>query len=278
MGRNTMTRLEEMLDQAINGTFEEEDYNESRISRLETKWRRYLTASQVSKKRLEEEQKRVRKLISDISHQTRTPLANILLYSQLLREKEKDPELVPIVKKISDQSEKLDFLIRSLLKSSRLESELLILHPKTQPIAPVLAAVREEISVEARKKQICLSFAQTDKIACFDRKWTEEAIGNLLDNAVKYSHAGGKIEVGVTEYEMFTAIYVKDKGIGIGEEEQAQIFRRFYRGRDVSQEPGVGIGLYLVREIAEKQDGYVKVKSKKGRGSIFYFYMPRNGD
>ena len=276
MGRGTMARLEEMLDQAINGTFEERDYNETRLSRLETRWKRYLALSQVSQRRTREEQERVRGLISNISHQTKTPLANILLYSQLLREKEKDPELIPIVKKISDQSEKLDFLIRSLIKSSRLESELLVLHPKVQSIEPVLLAAMEQISDAALKKQVSLSFEGTDKAACFDRKWTEEAMENLLDNAVKYSPAGSRIEIGVTEYEMFTAVSVKDEGIGIGEEEQAQIFRRFYRGREVSQEPGVGIGLYLVREIAEKQGGYVKVKSKRGRGSVFYFYMARN--
>lgn len=267
-----------MLDQAINGTFEERDYNETRLSRLETRWKRYLALSQVSQRRTREEQERVRGLISNISHQTKTPLANILLYSQLLREKEKDPELIPIVKKISDQSEKLDFLIRSLIKSSRLESELLVLHPKVQSIEPVLLAAMEQISDAALKKQVSLSFEGTDKAACFDRKWTEEAMENLLDNAVKYSPAGSRIEIGVTEYEMFTAVSVKDEGIGIGEEEQAQIFRRFYRGREVSQEPGVGIGLYLVREIAEKQGGYVKVKSKRGRGSVFYFYMARNGE
>ena len=278
MGRGTMARLEEMLDQAINGTFEERDYNETRLSRLETRWKRYLALSQVSQRRTREEQVRVRGLISNISHQTKTPLANILLYSQLLREKEKDPEPIPIVKKISDQSEKLDFLIRSLIKSSRLESELLVLHPKVQSIEPVLLAAMEQISDAALKKQVSLSFEGTDKAACFDRKWTEEAMENLLDNAVKYSPAGSRIEIGVTEYEMFTAVSVKDEGIGIGEEEQAQIFRRFYRGREVSQEPGVGIGLYLVREIAEKQGGYVKVKSKRGRGSVFYFYMARNGE
>ncbi len=278
MGRGTMARLEEMLDQAINGTFEERDYNETRLSRLETRWKRYLALSQVSQRRTREEQERVRGLISNISHQTKTPLANILLYSQLLREKEKDPELIPIVKKISDQSEKLDFLIRSLIKSSRLESELLVLHPKVQSIEPVLLAAMEQISDAALKKQVSLSFEGTDKAACFDRKWTEEAMENLLDNAVKYSPAGSRIEIGVTEYEMFTAVSVKDEGIGIGEEEQAQIFGRFYRGREVSQEPGVGIGLYLVREIAEKQGGYVKVKSKRGRGSVFYFYMARNGE
>lgn len=277
MGRGTMARLEEMLDQAIDGSFEERDYDETRLSRLETRWKRYLTASQVSKNRIEEERERVKALISDISHQTRTPLANILLYSQLLREKEKDPELIPIVNKISDQSEKLDFLIRSLLKSSRLESGLLVLHPKVQPIAPALWGAMEQMEEAALQKRIRVSFEGTDKEACFDRKWTEEAIGNLLDNAVKYSPAGSRIEVGVTQYEMFTAVFVKDEGMGIGEEEQAQIFGRFYRGREVSQEPGVGIGLYLVREIAEKQGGYVKVRSEKGRGSVFYFYMAKSG-
>ena len=277
MGRGTMARLEEMLDQAIDGSFEERDYDETRLSRLETRWKRYRTASQVSKNRIEEERERVKALISDISHQTRTPLANILLYSQLLREKEKDPELIPIVNKISDQSEKLDFLIRSLLKSSRLESGLLVLHPKVQPIAPALWGAMEQMEEAALQKRIRVSFEGTDKEACFDRKWTEEAIGNLLDNAVKYSPAGSRIEVGVTQYEMFTAVFVKDEGMGIGEEEQAQIFGRFYRGREVSQEPGVGIGLYLVREIAEKQGGYVKVRSEKGRGSVFYFYMAKSG-
>ncbi len=199
MGRGTMARLEEMLDQAINGTFEERDYNETRLSRLETRWKRYLALSQVSQRRTREEQERVRGLISNISHQTKTPLANILLYSQLLREKEKDPELIPIVKKISDQSEKLDFLIRSLIKSSRLESELLVLHPKVQSIEPVLLAAMEQISDAALKKQVSLSFEGTDKAACFDRKWTEEAMENLLDNAVKYSPAGSRIEIGVTE-------------------------------------------------------------------------------
>ena len=185
MGRGTMARLEEMLDQAIDGSFEERDYDETRLSRLETRWKRYLTASQVSKNRIEEERERVKALISDISHQTRTPLANILLYSQLLREKEKDPELIPIVNKISDQSEKLDFLIRSLLKSSRLESGLLVLHPKVQPIAPALWGAMEQMEEAALQKRIRISFEGTDKEACFDRKWTEEAIGNLLDNAVK---------------------------------------------------------------------------------------------
>ena len=109
--------------------------------------------------------------------------------------------------------------------------------------------------------------------ACFDRKWTEEAIGNLIDNAIKYSPLGSEVQISVTDYEMFAAVHVADAGIGIREEEQAQVFERFYRSREVAEEKGVGIGLYLVREIALKQGGYVKLKSKHGVGSTFSFYM-----
>ena len=212
-------------------------------------------------------------LISDISHQTKTPIANILLYSQLLQEKETDPELRPIVENIKEQSEKLDFLIRSLVKASRLESEVLILQPKKEPIMPCIAAAAAGAEEAAAKRQITLLVKETDVQACFDRKWTEEAIGNLIDNAIKYSPLGSEVQISVTDYEMFAAVHVTDAGIGVREEEQAQVFERFYRSREVAEEKGVGIGLYLVREIALKQGGYVKVKSKHGVGSMFSFYM-----
>lgn len=272
----TISRLEDMLEDAVNGTFREGNYDESRLSRLEVKWKRFLSSSVTSKQKLLEEQERIKMLISDISHQTKTPIANIMLYSQLLQEKEKDPELFPIIENIREQSEKLDFLIRSLVKTSRLENEVLILQPKLQPIAPVLESVVNTALEEAAKKQIRILLEDTDAEACFDMKWTEEAIGNLIDNALKYSPPGSEIQISVIEYEMFAAISVKDRGIGIREEEQAQIFERFYRSRDVAEEKGVGIGLYLVREIAAKQNGYVKVKSEHGVGSTFFFYMIKN--
>lgn len=275
MRKSTMTRLEEMLEQAINGTFHEEDYDESRLSRLETKWKRYLATSQLSRHRTLQEQEQMKRLISDISHQTKTPIANILLYSQLLQEKETNPELTPIVENIRNQSEKLDFLIRSLVKSSRLESEVLVLHPEKQKIMSILSTVVETISEEAAKKNLTIIVNCGNEYACFDRKWTEEALGNLLDNAIKYSHQGENIEISVTEYEMFVAVNVRDYGIGIREEEQAQIFERFYRSREVAGEKGVGIGLYLVREIAVRQNGYIKVKSEYGKGSTFSFYMSK---
>lgn len=274
--RSTLGRLEDMLEEAINGNFVEGNYDETRLSRLEVKWKRYLTSSMNSRQKVVEEKERIKSLISDISHQTKTPLANIMLYSQLLQEKETDPELIPIVENIREQSEKLDFLIRSLVKTSRLESEVLVLQPKNQPVSPMLKAVVSGAWEEADRKQIRMILEETTAECCFDRKWTEEAIGNLVDNAVKYSPSNSEINISVKEYEMFTAVNVKDEGIGIREEEQAQIFERFYRSPEVAEEKGVGIGLYLVREIAARQNGYVKVKSKHGAGSTFSFYMIKN--
>lgn len=272
----TIGRLEEMLEDAINDTFEESSYDESRLSRLEVKWKRFLSSSVTSKHRIEEEQFKIKRLISDISHQTKTPLANILLYSQMLQEKETDPELMPIVENIKSQSEKLDFLIQSLVKASRLESEIFVLQPQRQPLSPMLNDAVFAAREKALQKQIQIILEVSSEKACFDRKWTEEAIGNLIDNAIKYSKPSGKIMVSISDYEIFTAVHVEDHGIGIREEEQAQIFERFYRSRETAEEEGVGLGLYLVREIAAKQGGYVKVTSKPGKGSKFSFYMTKD--
>ena len=116
---------------------------------------------------------------------------------------------------------------------------------------------------------------QAEGTAVFDPKWTEEALCNLLDNAVKYTPAGGAVTVEVKNYELFSAIRVSDTGPGIPEGEQAKIFGRFYRAPGAYQTEGVGIGLYLTRQIAEKQGGYVKVESAPGKGSVFSLFLPR---
>ena len=120
--KRTLDRLDKMLEDGINGTFKESDYNETRLSKLESKWLRYLTSSKLSAQKTEDERKKLKELVSDISHQTKTPLSNILLYTQLLEEQPLDEQSRMCVKEIRSQSEKLEFLIKSLVKTSRLES------------------------------------------------------------------------------------------------------------------------------------------------------------
>ena len=96
-----------------------------------------------------------------------------------------------------------------------------------------------------------------------------------MDNAVKYTPSGGKISVSVEQWEMYIKLDVSDTGKGIIERDQAAIFRRFYRAEEVHDEPGVGIGLYLTREIITRQGGYLKVTSEIGKGSVFSVFLPK---
>ncbi len=268
-------RLDAMLTAAMEGEFSEASFDESRLSALESRLARYLAASALSARNLQAQKDQISALISDISHQTRTPVSNLQLYSQLLEEQPLTPQGRRCAQAISAQSEKLQTLIEALVKSSRLETGILALHPEPGPLAPMVARAAAQYAPKARENQIRLTVGPTEGEALFDPKWTEEALCNLLDNALKYTPAGGSVTVEVRPYEMFTAVCVQDTGPGIPEEEQAKIFGRFYRAPGAYQAEGVGIGLYLTRQIAAGQGGYVRVNSAPGQGSRFSLYLPR---
>lgn len=271
----TMRRLGEMLTAAMDGSFSEQNFDESRLSALESRLARYLAASALSERNVREQKDQISALISDISHQTKTPVANLQLYAQLLLEQPLTPQGKDCAAAISTQAEKLQTLIEALVKTSRLETGILVLHPQTGEISPMVERAAAQYAPKAAEKGIVLTTRQTEGSAVFDPKWTEEAVCNLLDNALKYTPAGGTVTVKVKNYEMFSAIRVSDTGLGISEGEQAKIFGRFYRAPGAYQAEGVGIGLYLTRQIVEKQGGYVKVESTPGKGSTFSFYIPR---
>ena len=273
--RRTIKRLDDMLTAAINGTFSEETFDESRLSSLESRLGRYLAASALSERNVREQKDQISALISDISHQTKTPVANLQLYAQLLSEQPLTPQGKDCAAAISAQAEKLQTLIEALVKTSRLETGILVLHPQPGEISPVVERAAAQYAPKAAEKGVALTLDQTEGAAVFDPKWTEEAVCNLLDNALKYTPPGGSVTVEVKNYELFSAIRVRDTGPGIAEAEQAKIFGRFYRASGAWQTEGVGIGLYLTRQIAEKQGGYVKVDSMPGMGSTFSLYIPR---
>ena len=270
-----------MIDEAMAGTFSENDYEETELSKLEVKWKRFLTSAKLSNQKVEEERKKIKELVSDISHQTKTPLANILLYSRLLEEQKLDDTSQTLVSEIVKQSEKLEFLIQSLVKTSRLESGTFQLNPKRQEVYPMLYEIAEQAKEKAKKKKMQIVLPELEKDrendfekqekekikAVYDKKWTAEALYNILDNGVKYGNEGSTIEISVQEYEMFVCITVCNEGEEILEQEIPLIFQRFYRGKNVGEEEGVGIGLYLARQIVQEQGGYIKVTSK-GDGRV----------
>lgn len=273
--RRQLAQMDRMLDRALEGQFQETTFDESAPSALEAKLARFLNGSAASARGLAEERGKIAALIADISHQTKTPIANILLYASLLAEGELSPEQAAQAATLSRQAEKLSFLIQALVKASRLETGIITTAPEPQPVGPLLEGALAQARPQAEAKGLTLAAEPCGAAARFDRKWTAEALFNVVDNAVKYTPAGGRVTLSAVPLGQFCRLDVSDTGIGIPEEEQGRIFGRFYRGGAVRAEEGVGIGLYLVREILRRQGGYVKVASRPGQGTTFSLYLPR---
>lgn len=266
--------LDRMIDKAINETFTEENIDESMLSSVEAKLAGYLSASELSARNVASEKTRIKELISDISHQTKTPIANILLYTELLKEQELNEQARTCAEETAVQAERLSFLIITLVKLSRLETGVFTLSPTKEELMPMLEKIYRQYLPKAEEKGLHLTLEPTEAQAVFDEKWCSEAIGNIVDNAIKYTNSGF-VTISVKEYEMFCSVVISDSGQGIAEEEQGKIFTRFYRSPSVSQKDGIGVGLYLAREIVNGCGGYIKVSSEFGKGTAFSLFFQR---
>lgn len=263
------------LDRAITLGAGEVSYDESMDAAVSERLRRILEISGMHKEKAQKERDVVQSLISDITHQVRTPLTNIMLYTGLLQEKEKDGETAVLIEKISQASLRLDFFMRQLVKSSCAEREMIALSPKLTKAGEIVGMACQAQELSAMKKNIVFVREVTEDMCFADKKWTIEAVANVVENAVKYSPENSRIEVKTIPYESFVLIEVKDFGIGIKEEERGLVFGRFYRSEDVKDLPGFGIGLYLVREIISGEGGYVKIKENPEGGTIVQVYLSR---
>ena len=270
--KKLLNRLQQMLDCAIDGELERTEISEEKYSALENSMKQHLDSSFLARKNQQEQKEVIQKLISDIAHQTLTPISNLKIYGEILSETnhENQEEIATIL----EQTEKLDFLIQSLVKLSRMESGIIAVHSEDTTITQMLESIQQQFNVKVREKNITLSLCDTDLHVRCDPKWTVEAIGNIVDNAIKYTACGGKIKIKAGRYSFFVKIDITDNGIGIEKEEIPKIFGRFYRSLSVADQPGVGIGLFLAREIIQAQKGYIKVTSEREKGSTFSVFLP----
>ena len=250
---------------------------ETIFARISYRLSRLYGILQENRRKVDEERRELQTLVSDISHQVKTPVANLKMVTDtLLAKPVTEQERRDFLQGIRSQTDKLEFLVQSMGKASRLETGAITLEKKDVPLLDTLAQAMSGIVYGAEQKGISVEVQCPDDLrVSHDSKWTAEALFNLLDNAVKYTPAGGKISVSVEQWEMYVKLDVTDTGRGIPESRQAAIFRRFYREKEVHDQPGVGIGLYLAREIVTRQGGYIKVTSEVGRGSTFSVFLPR---
>lgn len=272
------SELCQTLDNMINGSAEPQRASDSEtlFARISHRLTRLYEIMQENRCKVDEERKELQSLVSDISHQVKTPVSNLKMVTDtLLTKPVTEQERTEFLQGIRSQTDKLDFLFQALVKTSRLETGAILLTKKDGLLFDTLAQAMSGIVYAAEKKGIAVTVDCPQDLRLYhDSKWTSEALFNLLDNAVKYTPDGGKIRVTVEQWEMYVKINVSDNGKGISESNQAAIFRRFYREEEVHDEPGVGIGLFLAREIITRQGGYIKVVSEVGKGSAFSVFLP----
>ena len=267
--------IEALVEQQERQIFSEaEDTLTARLQHQLLKLRNILTAQN---QMLAQEKEQIKTLISDISHQIKTPIAAANTFAELLSDGELSAEeRTEYITTLQMSLGKLTFLTNSLIKMSRLESDIISLKPEKNSLNEIVLQAVKTVYAKAKEKGILITFECDQAFeAVLDFNWTAEAISNVIDNAVKYTPQGGFVRLQITEYPSFLRLDISDSGVGIPEEEQAKIFGRFYRGKQSVGTDGVGIGLYLTREIINKQNGYMKVSSDEN-GSTFSMFLKKN--
>ena len=223
----------------------------------------------------EKEKEQVKSLVSNMSHQLKTPLANLSLYAEILRKEEITPERKAMFsEKMQRQVEKLNWIVESLSKMVKLEQNIDGFEVKGTGMRQTILDAVDTIYEKLEKKEISFTLEPfEDRLLYHNRKWTAEVFVNLLENAVKYTDRGGTISICVKSYDLYTEIQIADNGRGIRQEEMTDIFKRFYRSPEVENMEGSGIGLYLSNLILEKEKGYMTVVSEYGKGSCFSVFL-----
>lgn len=226
---------------------------------------------------LNKEKESIKSLVTDISHQLKTPLASLNLYNTLLIEEELDEdEEMEFLNTNKYSINKLNSLIDALVNISRLEANMINIKREEANIKETINKAITSVNAKAKYKNISINLRDfKDKKILHDKKWTEESIFNILDNAVKYSDEDGYINIWTEESINYFKINIEDNGMGIDPREFNNIFKRFYRvnSQEVENIEGSGVGLYLSRKIIEEQGGNVMVSSKLGKGSKFTIFL-----
>ena len=258
------------------------------LARIENQLVRIQEVLDGRRKEAEKSRDEIQKLISEIAHQMRTPLTNIESYTGFLRnitetaEQNLEGEASGSNEKIGLQyisalevsEKKLHFLVDSFVKMARLEQHIIQIHQNEKDLLKTIHNTFGQIQNRAEEKQIRFHITLPKQALCVhDSNWLSEAVFNILDNAVKYSEPGGTVEVSLKQNELYMKLQVRDYGIGIEEGEENQIFRRFYRGRRVTVQEGLGIGLYLAREIMNLHGGFMTAK-KMDPGLLIEVNLP----
>lgn len=261
--------LSRSIDRVLHGQEQLlDDSAEGELAILRSEIRKMTLRLRESADLLQQDKTELSQALADISHQLRTPLTSMNLTVSLLPGANEDGQRLRLTRELKRSLERIDWLVETLLKLSKLDAGVVRFEPE-----PVTAAALTELAVrnlripmELREQRLVL--ALDDAALTVDPAWTAEALGNVLKNCVEHTPAGGTLTVAARQTPIFTEITVTDSGPGIDPADLPRLFERFYRGKDAS-EHSIGIGLALARQIVAAQNGVIQAANNPGGGARF---------
>ena len=266
--------ISEMMSEMMEGKEElpEEQYKEGAVGVLYTNFYKVVGILKENRNRELNEKIFLRDIISDISHQLKTPLASLNVFVDLLLEDKIEDETrrKQVLGEAANQLNRMEWMVLSMLKLARIEAGAIQFDKRSIPVKPILMQAMESVQflVQKRNQTLLLECDDSVEMLC-DGEWLTEAIINLLKNASDYSEEGKRIWLELEHTNVYTRIYVKDEGVGIAEKELPNIFKRFYRVHQEVNPNSVGIGLSLTKSIVEGMGGNIRVQSEDGKYTWF---------
>lgn len=222
-------------------------------------------------KREEKAREFLKNIISDISHQLKTPLAALNIYNAILQEEAGDSATVQEFTELSEQElDRINTLVQNLIKLARLDAGAVVFDMAEENVLEMMEEAKKKFSFRAMQEHKEISLAGDSRVllSC-DRGWLVEAIGNLVKNALDHTDAGGQVQIKWKHFSSIVQIVVEDNGAGIHPEDLHHIFKRFYRSRFSKDTQGAGLGLPLVKAVAEAHNGTIEVNSNLEKGTVF---------
>lgn len=271
-----LSTINENVSKAMNGHLAakedyEPEYEEGPLYSLDYQLNSLISKLYTNREQSILEKKKLNSLVTEITHQLKTPVAAIKLFHSLLESSDISIyEKNNIISKLGDEISRIEWLTGNFTDLSKLETGLIQLNLKTRNIHSTITQAVNTIYLAAEEKSIDITLVgEKDGAFRYDEKWTKEALVNILDNAIKYSDIGDAITIEIISTAMHNKIHITDSGKGISKKDMPFIFNRFYKSQENGNHEGIGIGLYLAKEIMKNQNGTIKVYSQLGKGTTF---------
>lgn len=244
------------------------DIEEGELSILKSNIYKVTTKLKYQKELLKQDKVTLATAMADISHQLKTPLTSMMVMNDLLKSEEDMEKREEFLKTQSDQLDRMNWLIQTLLKLSKLDAGSILLTKGDIPAGELIKEIMKPFEIQLEIKNISFVNEIPDVFVMCDKNWTVEAIQNIVKNCIEHMDEGGSLKVSVMDTNIFSQILISDTGCGIAAEDIPHVFERFYRGKNAGKD-SVGIGLALAKTIIENQHGEICVRSEEGQGSIF---------